>query len=146
MKAVIQRINKGSVITEKQTVAETQKGLVVFLGITHGDTQKEINYLIRKIINLRIFSDDSGKMNLSVKDIEGEILLISQFTLYAECQKGMRPSFTSALEPDKAKKTYDLFAKTLKEEYNKTEFGVFGADMEVKIDIDGPVTIILETP
>lgn len=146
MKAVIQRINQGSVITENKTIAKTQKGLVVFLGITHGDSQKEINYLIRKIINLRIFSDIEGKMNLSVKDTKGEILLISQFTLYAECQKGMRPSFTSALEPAKAEKIYTLFAQTLKKEYARTEFGVFGADMEVKVDIDGPVTIILETP
>lgn len=146
MKAVIQRIDKGKITVDKKQIAATGCGLAVFLGIAEKDTKNDIDYLIRKIINLRIFSDNNGKMNLSLKDIDGEILLISQFTLYADCKKGMRPSFTDAAKPDQAEQTYDLFAKTLKESHPKTSCGIFAADMKVKIDINGPVTIILETP
>lgn len=146
MKAVIQRINKGSISVSDKKIASAKKGLAVFLGITHGDGKKEIDYMIRKITNLRVFSDDQNKMNLSLRDIEGDLLLISQFTLYGECKKGMRPSFTSAMEPKKAEKLYDAFLEELKNEYNKVSCGLFGADMKVDLSVDGPVTLIVETP
>lgn len=146
MKALIQRISCGQIEVEGNVVAKTAAGLAVFLGISPSDTKKDIDYIIKKILNLRIFADTEGKMNLSLKDTDGEILLISQFTLYADCKKGMRPSFTDAAKPDLAKKTYTLFLDTLKSLHKKTDSGIFAADMNVKINVDGPVTIMLETP
>ena len=144
MRAVIQRCKEASVRFDN-TTNSIDKGLVVLLGMTNGDTIEDINYLIKKISNLRIFEDSEGKMNLSVKDINGSILLVSQFTLYASCKDGNRPSFTSALNYDDSNKLYELF----KEELSKTDIpyktGEFGADMKVSLINDGPVTIIIDS-
>ena len=144
MRVVIQRSKEASVSYDKE-VNSIDKGLVVLLGITNGDTIEDINYLVKKIINLRIFEDSDNKMNLSVKDINGSILLVSQFTLYASCKDGNRPSFTNALNYDDSNKLYELF----KEELSKTDIpyktGEFGADMKVSLINDGPVTIIIDS-
>ena len=144
MRAVIQRCKEASVSFDN-TINSIDKGLVVLLGMTNGDTIEDINYLIKKLTNLRIFEDSDGKMNLSVKDINGSILLVSQFTLYASCKDGNRPSFTNALNYDDSNKLYELF----KEELGKTDIpyktGEFGADMKVSLINDGPVTIIIDS-
>ena len=144
MRVVIQRCKEASVSFDN-TTNSIDKGLVVLLGMTNGDTIEDINYLIKKISNLRIFEDSEGKMNLSVKDINGSILLVSQFTLYASCKDGNRPSFTNALNYDDSNKLYELF----KEELSKTDIpyktGEFGADMKVSLINDGPVTIIIDS-
>lgn len=144
MRVVIQRCKEASVSFDN-TTNSIDKGLVVLLGMTNGDTIEDINYLIKKISNLRIFEDSEGKMNLSVKDINGSILLVSQFTLYASCKDGNRPSFTNALNYDDSNKLYELF----KEELGKTDIpyktGEFGADMKVSLINDGPVTIIIDS-
>ena len=144
MRVVIQRCKEAAVSFDN-TINSIDKGLVVLLGMTNGDTIEDINYLIKKISNLRIFEDSEGKMNLSVKDINGSILLVSQFTLYASCKDGNRPSFTNALNYDDSNKLYELF----KEELGKTDIpyktGEFGADMKVSLINDGPVTIIIDS-
>ena len=144
MRVVIQRCKEASVSFDN-TTNSIDKGLVVLLGMTNGDTIEDINYIIKKISNLRIFEDSEGKMNLSVKDINGSILLVSQFTLYASCKDGNRPSFTNALNYEDSEKLYELF----KEELNKTNIpfktGEFGADMKVSLINDGPVTIIIDS-
>lgn len=147
MKAVIQRVSRGSVKIEPDYFAQIQNGLVVLLGVTHNDTIKDSNYLAEKICNLRIFEDDSGKMNISVKEIGGEILSISQFTLYADSKKGNRPGFSEAAMPDIAIKLYDEFNESLKSilGVSNIKTGKFGANMEVEILNSGPVTIILES-
>lgn len=145
MRAILQRVLKSSVQVEGEIVGQIDKGFNILLGITHEDTEKEINWLINKIVNLRIFSDVDGKMNLSLKDVNGEILLISQFTLYADSVKGRRPSFTNAANPKVAEKLYFKMIEKFRKEEIKIETGIFGADMKVEIINDGPVTIILDT-
>lgn len=144
MKALIQRVDKASVEVNKETVGMINEGLLVFLGITHKDTKKEADELINKIIKLRIFEDLNSKMNLSVQDIKGEILIISQFTLYADTTHGNRPSFVEAAEAQKAEELYNYFIEKLKATNIKIESGIFGAHMDVKLINNGPVTIILE--
>lgn len=144
MKVVIQRVKKAQVKTAKKIISKIGKGLLVFLGIKNDDKEENIDWLVEKIINLRIFSDKDDKMNLSVKNIGGEILVVSQFTLYGDCQKGRRPSFIEAAEPVKAQKIYDLFVKKLKKYGLVVKEGVFGAMMEVELINDGPVTMIIE--
>lgn len=144
MKALIQRVDKASVEVNKETVGMINEGLLVFLGITHKDTKKEADELINKIIRLRIFEDLNSKMNLSVQDIKGEILIISQFTLYADTTHGNRPSFVEAAEAQKAEELYNYFIEKLKATNIKIESGIFGAHMDVKLINNGPVTIILE--
>ncbi len=144
MRVVIQRCKEASVSYDDVTNS-IDKGLVVLLGMTNGDTMDDINYLVKKISKLRIFEDSEHKMNLSVKDINGNILLVSQFTLYASTKDGNRPSFTNALNYDESNELYELF----KEELSKTDIsyktGSFGADMKVSLINDGPVTIIIDS-
>lgn len=146
MKAVIQRTTKASVEVNHVTVGKIEKGYVVLLGIKTDDLETDARYLARKIANLRIFPDESGKLNLSIKDVGGSILSISQFTLYGDTIDGNRPSFTQAAKPDKAVPLYNLFNNILETEYQiKTEKGVFGADMTVDLINDGPCTIIMDS-
>ena len=146
MRAVIQRVREGRVSVEGQTVGQIGPGLVILLGTGHGDGEPEASRLADKIANLRIFSDAEGKTNLSVLDIDGEALVISQFTLYADCRKGRRPSFVHAAAPDVAAPLVDYFAGRLREAgVGRVETGEFGAMMLVEIQNDGPFTIVLDT-
>jgi len=148
MKVVIQRVSEGSVsIPEENYKAKIEKGLVVLLGIKTGDSEKEVTFLADKCCNLRIFEDENDKMNLSIKDIDGELLIISQFTLYGDAQKGNRPGFTDAAKPHEAVPLYEKFIARVKENIgeSKVKTGIFGAMMFVKIFNDGPVTIIIES-
>jgi len=145
MKVVIQRVKKTSLSVDNKLVSEIEKGLAIYLGIMVGDTRSDAEYIAKKISNLRIFEDLEGKMNLSVKDICGEILLISQFTLYGNCEKGNRPSFIEAEHPEKAQPLYEYTAEKLREYGICVKQGVFGADMKIQQYNDGPVTIIMES-
>jgi len=144
MKVVVQRSLNSSVSIDEKIVGSINYGLVLLVGFTSGDNEEIINKMVRKIVNLRIFDDENGIMNKSIIDVEGEILSISQFTLYADTKKGNRPSYINALGGEKASPLYDLFNNKLKEFVN-VETGVFGADMKVSIENSGPVTIILES-
>ena len=145
MKVVIQRTSKASVKVDEKIVGQIEKGLVVLVGIGRNDTVDDINTIIQKLINLRIFPDAEGKLNLSLKDINGSILSISQFTLYADVRKGRRPNFTDAAKPDVAEKLYNDFNDLVKKEDISIETGQFGAMMDVDLINDGPITIILES-
>lgn len=145
MKVIIQRVLHSSVTIDKNIVAQIGKGINVLLGITHSDTEKEINWLVSKIKGLRIFEDGDKKMNLSLEEVEGEILVVSQFTLYGECIKGRRPSFCEAARAELAEALYEKFLEKCKNEGLNVKSGVFGADMKVEILNDGPVTIIIDT-
>lgn len=144
MRVLVQRSLNSSVSVNKKIVGKIDSGLVLLVGFTENDTEKEIDYLVSKVVNLRIFDDEEGIMNKSILDVNGSILSISQFTLYANCKKGNRPSYIEALPGDKAKPLYELFNKKLKQ-YCKVEEGIFGADMKVSIQNDGPITILLES-
>ena len=143
MKLVVQRVKEASVAVNSEVVGKIDKGLLVLVGFTYGDNEEIIDYMINKLLNLRIFDDENGVMNLSVRDINGSILSVSQFTLYADSKKGNRPSYIKALKGEEASVLYDLFNTKLKSIIN-TSTGVFGADMKVSLINDGPVTIILE--
>ena len=145
MKVVIQRVSKASVTISGQVKAKIAKGLLILLGIEEEDDKSDIQWLVPKIISLRIFNDAEEKMNLSVSDIEGDILVVSQFTLHASTKKGNRPSFIKAARPDKANQLYQEFVKNLSDLYKREIFtGSFGADMKVELINDGPVTIIID--
>ena len=144
MKLVIQRVLNSQVDVDGKTVGKIGKGFMVLCGITHQDSEKEADILARKLCNLRVFEDENGKMNLSIQDIGGSILSISQFTLYADSNKGNRPSFINAMNPENASKLYDIFNQRLGEILH-VETGIFGSDMKVEIYNDGPVTIILDS-
>lgn len=145
MKVVIQRTKQAKVTVANKIIGEIDKGLVILVGFTKGDTTKEIENMIKKIIHLRIFNDEKGLMNYSLLDVGGSILTVSQFTLYANTKKGRRPSYEQALNPKEAELLYDLFNENLKKEKIKVETGLFGSKMEVEMINDGPVTIILES-
>jgi D-tyrosyl-tRNA(Tyr) deacylase len=146
MKAVIQRVSQASVTIDEIRVAEIQCGLLVLIGIEEADTEGDIQWLVSKIINLRIFGDNNGVMNLSVKDINGNIIIVSQFTLHASTKKGNRPSYTKAAKPEIAVPLYEKFiAQTQSELGKKIQTGTFGANMKVSLINDGPVTIIIDS-
>jgi len=145
MKVVIQKSGPASVIIEGKPKKEISGGLVILLGITNGDTEKDIDYLVEKISNLRLFDDNEKSFNKSVLETKKEILIISQFTLYASCKKGRRPDFSTAAKGDIAKPLYEKFIKKLKEKELKVETGEFAAMMEVNISNQGPITIIIDT-
>lgn len=145
MKAVVQRVLSANLKVDGELISKIGKGLVVFLGIGQGDDEKALEKLGQKIAKLRIFEDEQGKMNLSIKDISGEILLVSQFTLYADCKHGNRPSFITAEKPEEANKLYQDMKTLLEKEDISVKMGVFGADMKIDALNDGPVTIILNS-
>lgn len=144
MRAVVQRVKKTSLSVDGVLISEIEKGLVVYLGVEVDDAEDKVEYLAKKIANMRIFEDGDGKMNLSVLDTRGEILSVSQFTLYGDASHGNRPSFSRAEKPDRAKILYDKFCKALEANGVKVKKGVFGADMQINQHNDGPVTIIIE--
>ncbi|MCI3937711.1 D-aminoacyl-tRNA deacylase [Chryseobacterium aahli] len=145
MKAVIQRVSEASVKVDGKIVGEIGKGFMLLIGIDEQDEKTDADWLIQKILNLRIFGDENEKLNLSVKDISGEILCISQFTLIADYKKGNRPSFIKAAKPDKAIPLFDYFKEEIAKSGLKTESGIFGADMKVSLINDGPVTIVMDS-
>ena len=144
MKVVIQRSKEANVKVDNKIVGSINKGLVILVGFTQNDTSKEIDYIVDKIINLRIFDDENGIMNKSLLDTDGKILSISQFTLYADTRKGRRPSYINALNSENAIKLYEEFNQKLSSNNIKVEQGIFGADMQVSLINDGPITIIIE--
>lgn len=144
MKAVIQRVSSAQVEIDNKINGKIYTGLMVLLGIKEDDDEKIIDWMINKILNLRIFGDDSGKMNLSVKDVSGGILIISNFTLYGNAKKGFRPSYTDAAKPEKAEELYNIFIEKISREDINLQTGIFGASMNVSLVNDGPVTIIVE--
>ena len=146
MRAVVQRVSQASVTVDGSVTGSIERGLLVFLGVGKEDTQKDIDFIADKIVNLRIFECDEGKMNLSVKDIGGGILLISQFTLYGDCRKGRRPDFMAAGPPNMAKRIYEETIAAVKEKGVPVETGVFAAHMDIDSINDGPVTLVLESP
>ena len=144
MKFVVQRVKNAQVDVENKTVEKIDNGFLVLIGITHTDTKETADYLVKKLINLRIFKDENEKMNLALKDVNGSILLVSQFTLYADCSGGNRPAFTEAAKPEFANELYEYIISECKKKIDKVETGVFGADMKVELVNDGPVTIFIE--
>ncbi len=146
MKAVIQRVNKSSVSVDGEIKGSIGKGYNILLGVMDGDTEKQAELLASKVAKLRVFEDEAGKMNKSILDICGEILVVSQFTLCADIRKGNRPSFTDSAPPDEANRLYEYFCSMLRENgISKVETGVFAAEMKVEIENDGPVTIVMDT-
>ena len=146
MKAVIQRVNKSSVSVDGEIKGSVGKGFNILLGVMNGDTESQAELLAAKVSKLRVFEDEAGKMNKSILDIDGEILVVSQFTLCADIKKGNRPSFTDSAHPEEAKRLYEYFcSKLLENGILKVETGVFAAEMKVEIDNDGPVTIVMDT-
>lgn len=145
MRAVVQRVSSSSVMVDDSEVGRIGNGFCVLLGVTQDDGPEQVKWLVDKISSLRVFEDQSGKLNLSLEDVSGEILVVSQFTLYGDCRKGRRPSFMRAAEPSLAKELYDLFVDRLREKGLPVETGVFQAHMKVEIHNDGPVTLILDT-
>ncbi len=145
MRAVIQRVSRATVTVHGETVGSIGCGLLVLLGVCDDDTEADLEYMSDKIAGLRIFEDEDEKMNLSASDVGGEILVVSQFTLFGDCRKGKRPSFSSAGRPDYANEMYEKLIARLKEKGFKTEHGIFGADMKVELLNDGPVTLLLDS-
>lgn len=145
MKVVLQRVKKASVTVREEKISEIEKGFLLLVGVTHEDTEEDLKYLVNKIVHLRIFEDENNKMNLSIKDVDGSILSVSQFTLYGDTKKGRRPSFIKAAKPDEAEALYDAFNKALRTEGLVTETGEFGAMMDVSLVNDGPVTLIIDS-
>ena len=145
MRVVIQRVKNASVKIDGNVNGTINTGFLVFLGIASTDTKQDVDYLVKKVVNLRVFSDENDKMNLSLKDVNGELLVISQFTLYGNCREGNRPSFIEAARPDVAVPLYEYFVEECKKQISVVETGVFGADMKVSLLNDGPVTIIIES-
>lgn len=145
MRVVLQRSKAAKVVVAGETIGEIESGLVLLVGVTHGDTAEDAAYLAEKIVNLRIFEDENGKMNHSLLDVGGSILSVSQFTLYGDCRKGRRPNFMDAARPEEADVLYERFNEELRKRGVHTETGQFGAMMDVQLTNDGPVTLILES-
>jgi len=145
MRVVLQRVKYGKLSVKDQLISEIGRGLLILLGIGEDDADGDIDWLVKKVVNLRIFDGKEGKLNKSILDIDGEILLVSQFTLFADCRKGRRPSFDKALKPEKAEELFDRFYKTLTAEGIKVEKGIFGAEIEIELINYGPVTISLDS-
>ncbi len=144
MKAVVQRVSNANVKVNEEIVGKIENGFVVLLGVQNGDTKENADYLVKKITALRVFSDENDKMNLSLKDVNGSLLVVSQFTLCADCVKGNRPSFSGAADPKLANELYEYFVSECRKLDFKVETGIFGANMKLNLTNDGPVTIILE--
>lgn len=145
MKIVVQRSKKAQVTVDGEVVGKIDKGFVLLVGVTHDDNEEDAKYLAEKIAHLRVFEDDQQKMNLSLLDVGGEILSVSQFTLYGDCRKGRRPNFMEAAKPEEAEKLYEAFNRSLRDKGVTVETGKFGAMMDVQLTNDGPVTLILES-
>jgi D-tyrosyl-tRNA(Tyr) deacylase len=145
MRAVVQRVKKASVEVEGEVVGQIERGLLVLVGIGKGDTTREINWLVDKIINLRIFENQDGKFDQSLLDIDGELLAVSQFTLYGDCSKGRRPSFSDAMEAGAARELFETFVQKTREKVRRVETGVFQAMMDVSLINEGPVTLIIDS-
>ena len=144
MKLIVQRVRNASVEVDGKIVGKIDKGYLVLLGVTHNDTKEIADYLVKKVCNLRVFEDENGKMNLNIKQVAGNLLIVSQFTLYGDCTEGNRPSFINAAKPEFANELYEYFCNKCEENMVHVEKGVFGADMKVNLLNDGPVTIIME--
>ena len=144
MKVVVQREKYANVKVDGKTVGEIEKGFLVLIGIKQGDNKEQADYLSKKVCNLRVFTDENDKMNLSLKDVKGKLLIVSQFTLYGNCEDGNRPSFIEAAKPEQANELYEYFCKKCIEAGIEVQKGIFGADMQVSLVNDGPVTIMLE--
>jgi D-aminoacyl-tRNA deacylase len=145
MRALVQRVNQAEVTVEGKAISSIGTGLLILLGVKEGDSEAEAAYLADKVSGLRIFEDEAGKMNLSVEQVGGEILVVSQFTLYGDCRKGRRPSFTEAAAPEKAEALYLVFAQAMRDRGLKVATGVFGARMQLTLTNNGPVTLLLDT-
>ena len=144
MKLVIQRVKNASVEVDNKIVGEIDKGFLVLIGIKVGDTKEQVDYLVKKVCNLRVFTDENDKMNLSLKDVDGKLLIVSQFTLYGNCNDGNRPSFIEAARPEEAIPLYEYFCDECEKNGIEVQKGIFGADMKVQLLNDGPVTIVME--
>ena len=145
MRFVIQRVNHAEVAVDQAVIGKIQEGFLVFIGINQEDTKEIADKMIYKLVHMRIFGDENGKTNLALKDVSGELLLISQFTLYADCKKGNRPSFTKAGNPDLAEEFYEYIISECKKHVDSVQTGSFGADMKISLENDGPFTIILDS-
>jgi D-tyrosyl-tRNA(Tyr) deacylase len=146
MRVVLQRVTKASVEVEDKIIGKIDNGLLVLLGIHVDDNMKELEWMVNKVVGLRIFEDEDGKMNKSLKDVEGDLLVVSQFTLYGDCEKGRRPGFTDAARPEKAIPMYEEFVKRCRDLEVHVETGEFGADMKIDLINDGPTTLIIDSP
>ncbi len=144
MKLVVQRVKKAEVKVDGNIIGKIDKGFLVLIGIKVGDTKEQADYLVKKLCNLRVFSDENDKMNLSIKDVKGKLLIVSQFTLYGDCSQGNRPSFIEAAKPEEANPLYEYFCNQCELNNIEVQKGIFGADMKVELINDGPVTIIIE--
>ena len=144
MKLVVQRVKKAEVKVDGNIIGKIDKGFLVLIGIKVGDTKEQADYLVKKSCNLRVFSDENDKMNLSIKDVKGKLLIVSQFTLYGDCSQGNRPSFIEAARPEEANPLYEYFCNQCELNNIEVQKGIFGADMKVELINDGPVTIIIE--
>ena len=144
MKPVVQRVKKAEVKVDGNIIGKIDKGFLVLIGIKVGDTKEQADYLVKKLCNLRVFSDENDKMNLSIKDVKGKLLIVSQFTLYGDCSQGNRPSFIEAARPEEANPLYEYFCNQCELNNIEVQKGIFGADMKVELINDGPVTIIIE--
>lgn len=145
MRAIIQRVTKSNLYINNNLYSSINKGLLILLAVENNDTIEDLNYILKKTLGLRIFSDENYKLNLSIKDINGEIMIVSQFTLYGDARKGNRPSFSNSAKADKAREYYELFIEKVRQEIEKVSTGVFGEDMQVELINDGPVTIQLDS-
>lgn len=145
MRAVVQRVHSASVSADGKIAGRIDRGLLVYLGVGKNDTENDVEWMCEKVANLRIFEDENGKMNLSLLQINGEMLVISQFTLYGDCRRGRRPSFDEAAPPEDGQRLYEMFIEKVSQQVRKVEKGIFGAHMEVESVNDGPVTILLDS-